>query len=174
MTATTSVHTRAGRLATMLFAALALSPATAQDAAPEADSPTIFHIVRMDLRDDADPEEIERVLGMMRELGDKLDVVESFVVGPVLAEGYDVGATYVLHGYHAFRTYMYDPLHLEIDRAGLPLVAGMESFDITDAPDKVVAAARISAIHRDRINDVPGLRELFDQMESYTGAGASD
>jgi hypothetical protein len=158
----------------LLGAALALSAVAAEDAGPAADGPTIYHIVRMDLRDDADPAEVERVLGMMRALGETRDVVDSYVLGPVLADGYDIGATYVLRGYDAYRDYLYHPIHLEIDRAGLPLVAGLESFDITDAEDKTEAAERIATIHRNRINEVPGLAELLQQMESYSGPGAGE
>ncbi|WP_081639578.1 Dabb family protein [Euryhalocaulis caribicus] len=133
--------------------------------------PTIYHSVRMDLRDDADPEAVQAVLDLMVELGEGLDVVQSFVVGPDLSEDYDIGATYVLVGYEAFRTYMYDPLHLQIDRNGLPLVQNMVSFDITDAEDKQEAQAAIARIHADRIEDVPGLKELLEEMESYGGPG---
>jgi hypothetical protein len=158
----------------LLGAALAMSPVAAEDAGPGMGAPTIYHIIRLDLRDDADPAEVERVLGMMRELGETRDIVESYVLGPVLAGGYDIGATYVLAGYDAYRDYLYHPIHLEIDRAGLPLVAGMESFDITDAKDKAEAAERIATIHRNRIIEVPGLAELLEQMESYSGPGTGE
>jgi hypothetical protein len=153
-------------LTALLLAAAFAEPTLAQD-----QEPTIFHTVRIQLRDTADAAEVERVLAMMRELGEKLDFVESFVVGPDLSDGYDIGATYVLHGYDEFRAYLYDPLHLEIDRAGLPLVANMESFDITDAADKAAAVRTIAEIHRNRINEVPGLAELLREMESYTSTG---
>lgn len=136
--------------------------------------PTIYHTVRIELRDDADPARVAEAVAMMKELGDKLDEVESYIIGADLAEDYDIGATYVLKGYDAYRIYLYDPLHLEIDRAGLPLVKNMVSFDITDAEHPEAAAARIAQIHRDRINEVEGLKELLQQIEDYSGAGAGE
>ena len=68
------------------------------------------------------------------------------------------------------KKHLYDPLHLEIDKAGLPLVKNMVSFDITDSNDPK-AAEKIADIHCRRIHEVPGLAELLKQMESYSGAG---
>jgi hypothetical protein len=41
----------------------------------------------------------------------------------------------VLKDIQAYDTYMNAPLHLQIDRAGLPLVKNMISQDLTDDPD---------------------------------------
>jgi Stress responsive A/B Barrel Domain len=150
------------------FAGASCSPSERQ--ASEPSGPRFYHTVRFDIRPDADSAALERVLGMMRQLGEKLDVVESYVVGPDLSEEYDVGATYVIRGYDGYRAYLYDSLHLEIDKAGLPLVQSMVSFDITDDLDPQ-AMAKIAEIHRRRIDEVPGLAELLRQMESYQGAG---
>lgn len=89
------------------------------------------------------------------ELGEKLGVVESYAVGPYLSDDFDIGSTYVIRGYDGYRTYLYDPLHLEIDKAGV-LVKHMVSFDNTDSNDPE-AAEKIAEIHRRRIDEVPGL-----------------
>ena len=159
----------------VMFAALVLAFAvvSCSQAEQEANEPLFYHTVRFELRPEADRAELERVLGMMRELGEKLDVVESYVVGPDLSKEFDVGATYVLRGYDGYKKYLYDPLHLEIDKAGLPLVKTMVSFDITDSKDPQ-AMEKIAEIHRRRIEEVPGLAELLRQMESYKGAGVDE
>jgi hypothetical protein len=154
-------------LAASLVAFLVVSSSQAEQ---DSSEPLFYHTVRFELRPDADPAELEKVLTMMRELGEKLDVVASYVVGPDLSEEFDVGATYVIRGFDGYRTYLYDPLHLEIDKAGLPLVKNMVSFDITDSKDPQ-AMEKIADIHRRRIDEVPGLAELLRQMESYKGAG---
>jgi hypothetical protein len=151
-------------------ASLAVAGLAACASAPTAD-PTIYHTVRMQLREDADPAKVEEVMALMRELGEKVDGVDRFMVGSDLADDYDVSATYVLAGYDAYRTYLFDPVHLEIDRNGLPLVRNMVSFDVTDAEDAGAAQQRIAQLHKDRVEQVPGLKELLAQMESYTGEG---
>jgi hypothetical protein len=153
--------------AVVLVSSGVVSTSLAEDKVSE---PRFYHTVRFELRPDADPAELRRVLGMMRELGEKLSVVESYVVGTDLSEEFDVGATYVIRGYDGYKKYLYDPLHLEIDKAGLPLVKSMVSFDITDSQDPQ-AMEKIAEIHRRRIDEVPGLAELLRQMESYKGAG---
>jgi hypothetical protein len=159
-----------GVLALVVSAFAGASCSPTEQAAREPSGPRFYHTVRFDIRPNADSAELDRVLGMMRQLGEKLEVVESYVVGPDLSEEYDVGATYVIRGYDGYRAYLYDSLHLEIDKAGLPLVQSMVSFDITDDTDPQ-AMAKIAEIHRRRIDEVPGLAELLRQMESYQGAG---
>jgi Stress responsive A/B Barrel Domain len=161
--------------AAVVVAALVMTLTVASCSQPDqvTHEPLFYHTVRFELRPEADPAELERVLGMMRELGEKLDVVESYVVGPDLSPEFDIGATYVLRGYDGYKTYLYDPLHLEIDKAGLPLVKTMVSFDITDAKDPQ-AMAKIAEIYRRRIEEVPGLADLLREMESYKGAGIDE
>jgi Stress responsive A/B Barrel Domain len=161
------------RAMAVIAALVTLTVASCSGPQQVTQEPLFYHTVRFELRPEADPAELERVLGMMRELGEKLDVVESFVVGPDLSPEFDVGATYVLRGYDGYKTYLYDPLHLEIDKAGLPLVKNMVSFDITDAKDPK-AMDKIAEIHRRRIEEVPGLADLLREMESYKGAGVDE
>jgi hypothetical protein len=160
-------------VATIAVLAMAFAVVSCSQAEQDEGEPLFYHTVRFELRPEADPADLERVLGMMRELGRKLDVVESYVVGPDLSKEFDIGATYVLRGYDGYKTYLYDPLHLEIDKAGLPLVKTMVSFDITDSKDPQ-AMEKIAEIHRRRIQEVPGLAELLREMESYKGAGVDE
>jgi hypothetical protein len=147
-------------LAALVMAIAIVSCAQAKQAANEL---LFYHTVRFELRPEADP----------AELGEKLPVVETYVVGTDLSKEFDIGATYVLRGYDGYKTYLYDPLHLEIDKAGLPFVKTMVSLEITDSKDPQ-AMEKIAEIHRRRIEEVPGLAELLHQMESYKGAGVDE
>lgn len=42
-------------------------------------------------------------------------------VGADLSGEFDVSATFVVRGHDDFRTYLFDPLHIAVDRAGIPM-----------------------------------------------------
>ncbi|RAY14067.1 Dabb family protein [Actinomadura craniellae] len=133
----------------------------------------IYHQVRLALRPDAPADQVQHVLGLMRELGDKLDVVEYHLVGRDLSDDFEYGAIYALKDVDAYRTYMYDPLHRQIDSLGLPLVANMTSHDLTDDPDPEIDA-KIAQVHSDRFTDHPELLDLVGGLGSYEGSGVPD
>ncbi|OLT24713.1 stress responsive protein [Actinomadura sp. CNU-125] len=130
----------------------------------------IYHQVRMAVKPDAPKDRVEHALGLMRRLGNELDVVESFVVGRDIGGEFDYGAVYALKTVDDYRTYMYDPLHREIDAAGLPLVSNMISADITDDDDPEIAE-KIAKVHTDRFGDHPELADLIGDLGSYEGSG---
>ncbi|UGQ09134.1 Dabb family protein [Yinghuangia sp. ASG 101] len=130
----------------------------------------IYHQVRMSIKPDAPQEDVEHALELMRRLGRELDVVEHFVVGRDFGGEFTYGASYALKDIDAYRTYLYAPLHRQIDEAGLPLVANMVSFDITDDDDPEFKA-RIDKLHADRFAGDSGLSDLIDGLGSYQGSG---
>ncbi len=71
----------------------------------------IYHQIRMAIRPDAPEDQVQYALGLMRELGDKLDAVDFFMVGRDFGGEFQYGAMYALKDVDAYRTYMYDPLH---------------------------------------------------------------
>lgn len=132
----------------------------------------IYHQVRMALKPDAPKDRVEHALDLMRRLGRELDVVESCLVGRDIGGEFDYGAVYVLKDVDAYRTYMYAPLHREIDAIGLPLIANMVSFDLTDDADPEIAE-KIAKVHGDRFKDHPELLHLVEDLGSYEGSGVS-
>ncbi|MFI7618165.1 hypothetical protein ACIBP6_43795 [Nonomuraea terrae] len=80
---------------------------------------------------------------------------------------------YALKDIDAYRTYMYDPLHRQIDAIGLPLVANMISMDLTDDPDPEIGD-KIAQVHGDRFTDHPELLDLVENLDSYEGSGVPE
>ncbi|MGW3351813.1 hypothetical protein ACWDA3_51710 [Nonomuraea rubra] len=79
---------------------------------------------------------------------------------------------YALKDIDAYRTYMYDPLHRQIDAIGLPLAADMISHDLTDDPDPDPEIGdKIAQVHANRFSDHPELPGLIEGLGSYEGSG---
>lgn len=133
----------------------------------------IYHQIRMAMKPDAPEAQVQHGLDKMRELGDKLDAVEFFMVGRDFGGEFQYGALYALKDIDAYRTYMYDPLHREIDAIGLPLVANMISMDLTDDDDPEIGD-KIAKVHSDRFKDHPELLGLVEELGSYEGSGVAD
>ena len=130
----------------------------------------IYHQVRLAVKKDAPSDQLETALGLLRRMGEEIDVVESYCVGRDFGGDFDYGAMYALKDIDAYRTYMLAPLHQETDRAGLPVVDNMISQDLTDDPDPDVGA-KIAKIHSDRFAGDATLRGLVGDMGSYEGSG---
>jgi hypothetical protein len=95
----------------------------------------IYHQVRFAMKPEAPNAQVDNALELLRRLGRELDVVEFFCVGRDFGGEFTVGALYALKDIKAYETYMNAPLHLQIDRAGPPLVSNMISQDLTDDED---------------------------------------
>lgn len=133
----------------------------------------IYHQIRMAMKPDAPEDRVQYALGLLRELGDRLDVVDFHLVGRDVGGEFEYGAMYALKDVDAYRVYMYDPLHRRIDEIGLPLVANMVSFDLTDDSDPEIDA-KIAQVHADRFRDHPELAGLIEDLGSYEGSGVVD
>ena len=132
----------------------------------------IYHQVRLAVKKDAPSDQLETALGLLRRMGEEIDVVESYCVGRDFGGDFDYGAMYALKDIDAYRTYMLAPLHQETDRAGLPVVDNMISQDLTDDPDPDVGA-KIAKIHSDRFAGDETLRDLVGSLGSYEGSGTA-
>ncbi|MFI0353334.1 Dabb family protein [Actinomadura sp. 9N407] len=133
----------------------------------------IYHQIRIAVKPDAPEDQVQHALDLMRRLGGELDAVESFIVGRDFGGEFEYGAMYALKDIDAYRTYMYDPLHREIDTVGLPLVTNMISMDLTDDADPEIGD-KIAKVHSDRFADHPELAGLIEDLGSYEGSGTSD
>jgi len=130
----------------------------------------IYHQVRFALRPAAPKDQVDAALELMRRLGRELDVVESFCVGRDFGGEFTVGALYVLRDIKGYETYMNAPLHLQIDRAGLPLVSNMISQDLTDDDDPAIGD-KIAEIHRKRYATHADVAGLVGSLGTYEGSG---
>ena len=130
----------------------------------------IYHQVRFAIKPEAPRDQVEAALELMRRLGRELEAIESFCVGRDFGGEFTVGAVYVLKDIKAYEMYMNAPLHLQIDRAGLPLVKNMISQDLTDDPDPDIGP-KIAKIHSDRFANDATLRGLVENLGSYDGSG---
>ena len=130
----------------------------------------IYHQVRFVLKPEAPNEQVEVALELLRRMGRELDVVEFFCVGRDFGGAFTVGALYALKDIKAYETYMNAPLHLQIDRAGLPLVSNMISQDLTDDEDPAIGE-KIVEIHRVRNAKHSDVADLIGSLGSYEGSG---
>jgi len=131
----------------------------------------IYHQVRFAIKPEAPRDQVEAALELMRRLGRELEAIESFCVGRDFGGEFTVGAVYVLKDIKAYEMYMNAPLHLQIDRAGLPLVKNMISQDLTDDPDPAIGD-KIAEIHRKRYATHADVSGLVGNLGSYEGSGA--
>ena len=75
---------------------------------------------------------VDTALEYLNRMGEEIDGVEFFCVGRDFGGEFDYGTLYALKDIDAYKTYMLHPLHLETDKAGLPVVDNMISQDLTD------------------------------------------
>ena len=132
----------------------------------------IYHINRFAIKKDAPHDQVETAMAYLRKVGEELDVVQSYVVGPDIGGEFDLGAMYALKDIDAYRTYMYDPIHEQTDNAGLPIVSNQVSYDLTDDPDPQIGD-KMAQVHRDRFAERPHLRDLIKNV-GYSGPGTED
>ena len=132
----------------------------------------IYHQVRFAMKPEAPKDQVEAAVELLRRLGRELEVVESFCVGRDFGGEFTVGALYVLKDIKAYETYMNAPLHLQIDRAGLPLVSNMISQDLTDDEDPAIGE-KIAEIHKARYAKHSDVAALVGSLGSYEGSGVT-
>jgi hypothetical protein len=125
------------------------------------------------MKPDAPQEQIENALELLRRLGRDLNIAESWCVGRDFGGEFTVGALYVVKDIRAYEVYMNAPLHLHVDRAGLPLVSYMISQDLTDDPDPSIGE-KIAEVHRNRYAGHPDLLDLIKDLGSYEGSGVAE
>ena len=133
----------------------------------------IYHSVRMSFKPDVSEEQVADGLERLRTMGREIDVVESWCVGRDVGGEFEYGAMYALPDIEAYKKYMNAPVHLDTDKAGLPLVSNFVSLDLTDDEDPAIAD-KIAEVHRTRYQSRPDILELVAELESYTGAGVPD
>lgn len=129
----------------------------------------IFHTIRFQLKDGVRQEQVDPVLQQLHKMGTEIPTVQSYCVGRDVGGDFDYGATFVVNNIDDYKTYMHSPIHRKVDDLGLPLVADMVSFDITDDADPSIAD-QIKTIHKERFANDPELAKLVQGLKSYSGS----
>jgi stress responsive alpha/beta barrel protein len=131
----------------------------------------IYHGIRFSLKEGVTDEDVAAGLAAMRAASLSMQTVTSFVIGRDIGGEYDYGAVSVIEDLAGYEVMMNHPAHLEVDRAGLPLIEKFVSFDIADDPDPDLGA-KIAEIHRRRYADNPDVADLVAGLDDYSGSAA--
>ncbi|MFD4637312.1 Dabb family protein [Lentzea sp. NPDC058436] len=131
----------------------------------------IYHGIRFSVVPGVSAQEVAAGLQAMRDASSAIPSVRSFVVGRDFGGEYEFGAVSVIEDLAGYELMMNHPAHLEMDRAGLPLIAKFASFDITDDEDPELGA-KIAAIHQRRYDANPDVAGLVSDLDEYSGSAA--
>ncbi|ACU38276.1 Stress responsive alpha-beta barrel domain protein [Actinosynnema mirum DSM 43827] len=138
---------------------------------PKGKTMAIYHGIRFSVRPGVTGEAVAAGLAAMRDAARATPAVTSFVVGRDFGGDYDYGAVSVVADLVGYAEMMNHPAHLEVDRAGLPLIERFASFDVSDDPDPELGA-RIAEIHRSRYAANPDVADLVSDLDDHRGSGA--
>lgn len=133
----------------------------------------IYHVIRLSVRPDAPAEEVTAALGRIQAAGATITTATTSLFGRDIGGEYDFAAVSAYPDLTAYEEMLNHPLHLEVDRTGLPLVDKFVSFDITDDPDPQIAQ-KIAALHQRRFDTQEGLADLVAGVDDYRGSAAPD
>ncbi|GAB7048351.1 Dabb family protein [Catenuloplanes indicus] len=132
----------------------------------------IHHILRMKARADVTAEQVEEVLGLLREQGRVIPSVRSFTVGRDYGGEYEWGAVFTIDDLDGYWEYLIHPAHAHTDRVGLPRTERIETYDVSDDEDPEFGA-KISEMHRRRYEEDPELAALVFALSQFSGNGAA-
>ena len=131
----------------------------------------IHHNIRFTVRPGTTPEQLDEALASLRNQGEVIPSVRTFLVGRDFGGEYEWGATFQIADLEGYWEYLVHPAHRHTDEIGLPLVDKFVSFDITDDPDPE-AGDKIAALHQRRYDGDPALTELVSGLGRYEGSAA--
>ncbi|MGW7354821.1 Dabb family protein [Streptomyces sp. NPDC054784] len=131
----------------------------------------IYHGIRMKLRDDVTPEQVDEALECLKAQGRDIPAVKAFVFGTEYGGDYDWSAVFALEDLDGYGAYLAHPAHARSERVGFPLMARFESFDICDTPDPGLGA-RIAELQRRNYARSPQLASLVAGLDSHAGSSA--
>ncbi|MGI5215439.1 Dabb family protein [Plantactinospora sp. CA-290183] len=131
----------------------------------------IYHGIRFSLRPGVTAEQVTAGLQAMHDASNAIPSITSFVVGRDFGGEYEYGAVSVIADLAGYELMMNHPAHLEIDRAGLPLIDKFVSFDVSDDPDPELGT-KIAEIHRRRYAGNPDVADLVADLGEYSGSAA--
>ena len=120
----------------------------------------IHHVIQLKLTESITDSDRTRVLAGLERLADVAGV-ESASAGWVVRGDWDVAAIVALADEEAYRAYLFDPAHLEVDRIVRPWVTAATVLDLSDEVDDGLGD-RLAALAETRE------RELAPQLEAIT------
>jgi len=127
----------------------------------------IFHINRLTFKADVTPDDKRRGLDLLRNQGNSIPAVKSFVVGPELGGDFEYGAVFVVEDLDGYWEYLTHPAHFESEKSGLHLIQDFQAFDTTDSDDPEFGA-KIAALHTRSYQENPELAALVAEVPSFT------
>ncbi|MGW7696371.1 Dabb family protein [Streptomyces asiaticus] len=131
----------------------------------------IYHGIRMKLREGITSQQIDEALDCLKDQGQAIPAVKSFIFGREYNSDFDWSAVFALEDLDAYWEYLIHPVHLTSERVGFPLIERFESFDISDTPHPELGA-KIAELQKRHYEADPGLAELLSGLDSHTGSSA--
>lgn len=132
----------------------------------------IHHTIRFTAKPEVTEAEAAAAIQRMRDASAQIPAIKSWTFGRDIGGDFEYAAISVMEDLDGYEEMMNHPAHLEIDRAGLPLIDTFMSFDIVDDPDPEISA-KIAAIHQRRYQSQPDIAELVTEI-NYSGPTAND
>lgn len=129
----------------------------------------IHHITRGAFKPGVTEEQKAEGFASLRNQGEVIPAVRSYLVGPDIGGDYDFASGYVLDDLEGYWEYLMAPAHQHTDEIGLPLLERFVSFDVTDDEDPELPA-KIAALHQRRYDERPELVALVQALPSYDGS----
>jgi hypothetical protein len=133
----------------------------------------IFHVNRLSFKADVSPDEKSRGLDLLRQQGESIPAVKSFVVGPELGGDFEYGAIFVIEDLDGYWEYLTHPAHFESEKSGLHLIERFEAFDTTDSDDPEYGD-KIAALHSRSYQENPELAKLVSEVPSFVVPDGSE
>jgi len=127
----------------------------------------IFHVNRLTYKTDVSPEDRKRGMDLLRNQGESIPAVQSYVVGPDLGGEFELGAVFVIANLDDYWDYLIHPAHFLSEKSGLNLVQRFEAFDVTDSTDPEIGA-KIARLHARSYEENPEIAKLVADVPSFT------
>ena len=123
----------------------------------------IYHVLRLRFKPETPAETIDRLYEQLQGFRDLASPDAVYVGRNLRSSDYHIGAVVVLRDEQAFQEYLYEPIHLALDRTARPHVEAAEVFDLSD-DDSAGLSARLEAMSLGREQD----EELeFDKLGNF-------
>lgn len=126
----------------------------------------IFHINRLTFKASVSEEDRRRGLDLLRQQGESIPAVRSFVVGPEFGGDFEFGAVFAVEDLDGYWEYLTHPAHFASEKAGLHLIERFEAFDTTDS-DGPDFGAEIASLHARSYRENPELAQLVSEVPSF-------
>lgn len=132
----------------------------------------IFHINRLSFKKGVSEEDRIRGLELLRQQGESIPAVKSFIVGPEFGGEFEYGAVFVIEDLDGYWEYLIHPAHFASEKLGMHLIEKFEAFDTTDSDDPDFGA-KIAALHTRSHQENPEIAQLVAEVPSFRAPDGS-